>query len=865
MTSLFALLILSAGLQPHQASPGLIPNSGFELVEGALAAGWAPFEHGYVLDSEVKHGGAHAIRCSNSSASAGSGASVTLVLNQTRPTPIVVTGWSKAQDVSGTANSDYSIYVDLEYQDGTPLWGQVAPFHTGTHDWQRAQVLIVPAKPVKSARVYALFRNHVGTVWFDDFQASQIAGSGIFDGQPIHAPALPANAEWGWFARDVANDSSVAPICVGRRGSGVRSLRELRTLGLAIVGLSHTGALSTLRVADTTGRTRALTLYYVERAHIAKPVWWNDLRSSVPADAPGDYWNLVRVGNTGAIGMQSLYPFACISNTRSGVMIGIPPDLGPRIYRLGYHAPSGIIFAAFDVALTKENLANRDPSGRAAASVAVMRSRIPGVWGFRAAIEAYVHRFPWAFQRRTQASGLWIPFTKPESVERLQDFHFAFHEGDNSVASDRRFHILSFRYTEPMTWWMAMDPSIPRTYEEAIKIAQQHLNGPNQELRHWAQALWNSGTMDESGRFNVQFANTPWTNGAIWVLNPNPRLPHLPDQWTKARLSYDPAAPITPLTPDGEYLDSLEGWAEILDYAPRSIAYSQAPPTFTSDTHSAVIPTWFSVWELAAFMSRDLHNRGRLLMANGTPWRFSVFMPLLDVAGTETNWMPGGKWQPDSDAIFNLRRTMSYHKPYLLLQNTDFDRFDHTRVEQYFNRCLFYAVFPSMFSADASTHPYWEEPKWYNRDRDLFAKYIPAIQELDKAGWEPITHASSSDANVYMERYGQGYFAALNTSSAPASPRITIHLAALTHKRRSVWALVDLITGTRIPLTVSGNAAHCSIQLAGGEARAFRLEPSITAMGPRKSHSAAADRTFAHTSSRRYLQGSEEAELHHPY
>ena len=27
----------------------------------------------------------------------------------------------------------------------------------------------------------------------------------------------------------------------------------------------------------------------------------------------------------------------------------------------------------------------------------------------------------------------------------------------------------------------------------------------------------------------------------------------------------------------------------------------------------------------------------------------------LDVAGTETNWMWGGTWRPDSDAVFNLR------------------------------------------------------------------------------------------------------------------------------------------------------------------------------------------------------------------
>lgn len=825
MFGLCAWAIVLAASMPQQPQAGLIPNPGFEQVENGLARGWAPYEHGYVVDSRLAHGGQRSIRCMNPSSSEGSGASVTIALKQSRPAPIVVTGWSRAEDVSGSPNADYSIYVDLEYNDGTPLWGQIAPFRTGTHGWQQTHVLILPAKPVKLARIYALFRNHSGTVWFDDFQAYQMAGAGIFDGQLVHAPALPGSAEWGWFARDVAAGSAIMPLYFGRGASEAQSRRGLHALGLTIVHVRHTDTSSTLRIADTTGRTRALTLYYVEKARVANPVWWNDLRSGVHAEAPGDYWNLVRVGNTGAIGMQSLYPFGCVANERSGVMIGIPPTLGPRIYRLGYNASSGLLFAAFDVALTRENTANRDRAGRAAASAAIVRCRIQGKWGFRSAVEAYVNRFPWAFQPRTRAAGLWIPFTSPESVQRPEDFHFAFHEGDNSVESDRRLHILSFRYTEPMTWWMAMDPAIPRTYDQAISLARAYLTGPNKELQRWAQALWNSGSMDESGRFNVLFANTPWTNGAIWVLNPNPKLPHPPDQWTKARLSYDPGAPPKSPQPDGEYLDSLEGWAEVLDFAPRSIAYSEAPATFTSDTRAPVIPTWFSVWELAAYMSRDLHARGRLLMANATPWRFSIFMPLLDVAGTETNWMPSGKWQPDSDAVFNLRRTMSYHKPYLLLQNTDFDRFGHEFVERYFNRCLFYAVVPSMFSADASTHPYWQEPQWYNRDRDLFIKYIPAILEVAKAGWEPITDATSSDPDVYLERYGKDHLTVLNAHQTATTATITFNLQAFTGSQQKQWSLVDLLTGSRIQLTRAGKSAACSIRLDGEEARAFRLEP----------------------------------------
>ena len=82
----------------------------------------------------------------------------TVKLNQTRPEPIVAVCESKAEGVSGAADSDYSLYLDLVYADNTPLWGQVASFSTGTHDWQRRQVVVLPEKPVKQVSFYMLLR-----------------------------------------------------------------------------------------------------------------------------------------------------------------------------------------------------------------------------------------------------------------------------------------------------------------------------------------------------------------------------------------------------------------------------------------------------------------------------------------------------------------------------------------------------------------------------------------------------------------------------------------------------------------------------------------------------------------------------------
>lgn len=81
---------------------------------------------------------------------------------------LAIEGWSKAEAVSGQRDSSYSLYVDLTYADGGNLWGKVASFDTGTHDWQFSRTLIEADRPFKGANIHLLFRGHGGTAWFKD-------------------------------------------------------------------------------------------------------------------------------------------------------------------------------------------------------------------------------------------------------------------------------------------------------------------------------------------------------------------------------------------------------------------------------------------------------------------------------------------------------------------------------------------------------------------------------------------------------------------------------------------------------------------------------------------------------------------------
>jgi hypothetical protein len=149
----------------------------FDLFGEGGAATWGPYaERGYAVDVSEKHSGGRAIVCSNAAADGVSGALQGIELHQTTPTPIIVSGWSKAENVSGTADGNYALYVDATYTDGENLFGQIAPFTVGMHDWEFQTVTIHPTKPIASLTLYVLFRYKSGKVWFDDVTLRQENG-----------------------------------------------------------------------------------------------------------------------------------------------------------------------------------------------------------------------------------------------------------------------------------------------------------------------------------------------------------------------------------------------------------------------------------------------------------------------------------------------------------------------------------------------------------------------------------------------------------------------------------------------------------------------------------------------------------------
>ena len=91
--------------------------------------------------------------------------------------PVVYGGESRAWDV---AVSDYCVYLDIYYTDGSVTWGERADFDQGTHGWQKVCGAFVPKKPVKRIEMHALCRrgSEKSRAEFRDFYLERREGRG---------------------------------------------------------------------------------------------------------------------------------------------------------------------------------------------------------------------------------------------------------------------------------------------------------------------------------------------------------------------------------------------------------------------------------------------------------------------------------------------------------------------------------------------------------------------------------------------------------------------------------------------------------------------------------------------------------------
>ncbi|HNZ18155.1 MAG TPA: hypothetical protein PKK44_07500 [Candidatus Hydrogenedentes bacterium] len=544
----------------------LLTNPSFEQGEGVAEKDgkgvqlpeWDFWQDGYAIVPGAGRNGGRAIQCSIDDDTTQCGAGQRVELNQEQPFPVVASAWSRAQDVSGSPDSGYSIYLDFIFQDGTTWWAQTSNFSTGTHDWEERHFIVVPKKPIRSVYVYLIFRGHMGTVYFDDVNLLELRGETyMFEGVPVRPQPVRAPVEkvwipymqtrnglqmalerkrarvcgvWvnqekvglngpGFFARDTAAKSDfLAPWNweFNQQDSTLVIKGDIEPLSLRITA-SMTPREDRIQVSglveDLRGDERAVTVYFGLPVDDSGWFWCDDPRTSIPATAT-IYMNAISTV-AGATGSMSRFPLGAIyqgapsaSPRNRGVAIAVPMH-EPRHHRIGFDARTGLFFVAFDFGLAPNATAT---PGKATFDFVIYP--FPARWGFRGALAAYYGIYPDSFKRRTTVEGLWLPKTPVTAIEGPEDFFFAYYSVRDNIGLNAQPGLLSFVHSDPSNVWVPLPESVPRKADDAVAFVQnQKPIGSDQ--------ISSSGILDVTGRPVLAIKDTPWCNGVAFAVNPD--------------------------------------------------------------------------------------------------------------------------------------------------------------------------------------------------------------------------------------------------------------------------------------------------------------------------------------------------------
>ncbi|WP_239256133.1 DNRLRE domain-containing protein [Listeria ilorinensis] len=166
---------LEKGSRASQFNP--VSNSSFEQQDTTTATNWGRTGNSGTADARIvssnSYDGDSAVfeqRTATHDPNTYFGQNIPL--NQKEAQSVTVSAMSKAENVKLYAEEkfsvDYSLWVDINYADGTKEYAQ-AKFPQGTKDWNRSAVVITPKKPIQMLRVVPMFRNGMtGKVWFDN-------------------------------------------------------------------------------------------------------------------------------------------------------------------------------------------------------------------------------------------------------------------------------------------------------------------------------------------------------------------------------------------------------------------------------------------------------------------------------------------------------------------------------------------------------------------------------------------------------------------------------------------------------------------------------------------------------------------------
>ena len=228
-----------------------------------------------------------------------------------------------------------------------------------------------------------------------------------------------------------------------------------------------------------------------------------------------------------------------------------------------------------------------------------------------------------------------------------------------------------------------------------------------------------------------------------------------------------------------------------LDYRREHFRTTLVPLTFGRENLQPALPN--TIWDFHRKAWQPITDETKILTygnANGYEQFFT--MPFVDIPMTEDNWDPRHDGRLD-----RFMRAINYRKIWRYWHAWGpaggYGDQDQANVQAQFRRGLAYAIYPAVACIETMNGDLEQHRAW-------FRQFVPAIEELSVAGWEPVPYARAS-AEVVVERFGSFatgdlHFTLRNYADQPVEPVLTLERPGL-----GIPASADLLWVQVLPLT----------------------------------------------------------------
>ncbi len=593
--------------------------------------------------------------------------------------------------------------------------------------------------------------------------------------------------------------------CVGRirpEGRGARFLGEVSRMHVRLsaqitpvrYGIRVDGT-----VTDTRGVDRAVGVQFSLPINALGWTWWQDSEEHQVVD--GNSLCRFTYQCESGIGECSIYPWCALSGAQAGISMSLPLEQGPQTFILQHNQQVPATSVTFYCGLTQS--AGRHP-GTAPFSF-LLYSHDP-MWGMRSAMERFYQLDPNSFRRRATRP-LYLNYVDSERLDKrraklILDQRLAvsgplvFGEGFDCVGTMSMSYDFWFLPTAHTNWL---------SDSQVVEGLQSYT--PSQELRYYgAPTLSNLLQMvayDEHGQFRYIEDTRYWLphegyNRSVvagWGLNF--RVDDDPDVCSVQRdrcqnvvaafLKAHPASTPWQAAFTADAIEGYQGNEKGIDYRPDHFRTTAAPLTFGYQKLKVALAN--PVWDFHnKFLYPLSQQQGFLVCGNANGYGQCFTVPFLDIGMAEFGWDPQHPEQVD-----RYLRAIAYQKMWRYWHVLDgkgqYADSNLDLLQSQLKRCLALDIFPPCRWLAQGSEANMEAV------RPLFQYYIPILEELWNAGWQPVTYANAGGVNV--ERFGQYadgtlHFTLRNRGTTTASVTLNLDRTALGVPANTALQFLDL-------------------------------------------------------------------------